>query len=111
MSSTRHAARRVRWAHLDPRPLTLDRTMARLLDVVTSRDLPGWRADSQVDPDGVHRVSITWLTPAGEYRVVEPWSRHAPRRIAAKVDHILTLYTTGRLRPARRTPTIREDRA
>ena len=105
----RAAATRVALSHLDPRPLTGERMMRRLQDVVAAHDLPRWRADTGADPDGTVWAAVGWVSRHGEITVREPWSRHAPRRLSAKVRRIRDLEAAGRLRPARRTPTIRED--
>ena len=101
------AALRIRWAHLDPRPLTPARIRGRLLDVVTAHDLTRWRVGTGADPDGHAWASVSWVGPRGEVTVREPWSRHAARRLSAKVGRVLHLEATGRLRPARPTPAIR----
>lgn len=100
------AARRVRWAHLDPRPLTLDRTLARLLDVVTAHDLPRWRVDTWGGDDGQTWASVGWESPWGPIAVGEPHGRMAARRIHIRVGRILraqdeALITTARLKESR----------
>ena len=105
----RAAAVRVALAHLDPRPLTGARMMRRLQDVVTAHHLPRWRADTGADTDGHVWAGVGWVSHRGELTVRVPWSRHAPRDISARVGRILELEAAGRLRPAHRTPTIRED--
>ena len=102
----RAAATRVALAHLDPRPLTGDRLMRRLRDVVTVHDLHRWRADTGADPDGHTWAAVSWVCPRGELTVRAPWSRHAPRDISARVGRIRDLEAQGRLRTAR--PTMNE---
>ena len=108
-TTRRRAAARVALAHLDPRPLTGARLARRLQDVATAHDLPRWSVDTGADPDGHAWAAVSWISHRGELTVRVPWSRHAPRNISARVGRILELEAAGRLRPARRTPTIRED--
>lgn len=102
------AAFRIRWSHIDPRPISLSIMENRLKDVVIAYDLPEGRVVFGIPIIG-NDVAVGWKSPRGDVIVRESWSRNAPRDIAAKVERILYLEETGKLRPARRTPAIRED--
>lgn len=103
------AAFRIRWSHIDPRPVSLSIMENRLKDVITAYDLSEGRVVFGIPIEDSNYVAVGWNSPRGDVIVREPWSRDAPRYIAAKVERILYLEEIGRLRPAHRTPIIREN--